>query len=347
MTHLHLPTLDSLRPHLDIAEINIGRQYSLAPLGIVTDDLETLHAVADEHGRVRLRSGIELFFTVYRGQTAEHRPCVSSLARKQHVEEQLLELCRNVAFEDAIGDHPYVQVCEQTRFLENTLLIDRQGLAQHYGLSTDMLDVTSNFDIACFFATCYWDVATRTYRPVERANVPGILYRIQPLPLIEMAANGKFIHVGWQPFHRPEQQRACALIMQAGENFSKLPGVQLVRFRQSEDVSNRIWKSFDKGRMLFPNDAAANLAEQAQCLMQFTRSQFDRAWAKLDSWRGLAISLTDRSPFEMKLGATVVETPVLSWDGLDIERDKGRLREQLEEVLSRVRFRLTKPIDAP
>ena len=183
-------------------------------------------------------------------------------------------------------------------------------------------------------------------QPVERANAHGVLYRVLPLPLIEWAALGKFRHVGWQPFHRPEQQRACALVMQAGENFSKLPGVQLIRFRQSGEVSQRIWKSFDEGRMLFPIDAAATIAERAKQLTHFTRSQIDRAWAKLDSWRALTTTTNDRRLLEISLGATVAETPILTWDGLDIERDEGRLRNQLEEVLAKVRFRKTKPIDA-
>jgi hypothetical protein len=332
-TYSPLPTLDALRPHLEIQEINTGRQYALTPSGIVTDDMEGLHALPNEHGKISLLSGTEFFPAVYRGQTETHPACVASLGRKHHIEDQLLELCRNVAFEDAIGDHPFVRVCEQTEFQGAPLFVDRQGLAQHYGLATDMLDVTSNFDIACFFATCYWD--GRSYRPVKSSRVPGVLYRLlMPFEL------DTFRSVGWQPFHRPEQQRAHAVAMKAGQDFAKFPRVQMAKFRQHPEISTRIWKSFDEGRALFPTDAAANLAEQAKQLMQFTRSQLDRAWVKLDAWHnGLACMADGRLAIEQKLGAAVVENAVLNWDGLNVEHDESRLQDRLREVLSIARCR--------
>lgn len=331
-TYLPLPTLDALRLHLEIQEINTGRQYALTPHGVVIDDMEGLHACTNEQGKVSLWSGTEFFPAVYRGQTEAHPSCVPSLGRKCHIEDQLLELCRNVAFEDAIGDHPFVRVCERTEFLGAPLFIDRQGLAQHYGLSTDMLDVTSNFDIACFFATCYWD--EHNYRPIESTRVPGVLYRMLMPHELDI-----FRSVGWQPLHRPEQQRAYAVAMRAGQDFAKMQRVQMVKFRQHPEISTRIWKSFDEGRALFPADSASHLAEQAKQLMQFTRSQFDRAWVKLDAWNGLACALDNRLVIEQKLGAAVVENAVLTWDGLDVEHDESRLRDRLAEVLSRVRYR--------
>lgn len=333
-TYSSLPTLDALRPQLDIQEINTGRQYALTPHGPVTDDMEGLHALLNKHGKVSLWSGTEFFPAVYRGQTEVHLPCMPSLGRWRHIEDQLLELCRNVAFEDAIGDHPFVRICERTEFLGAPLFVDRQGLAQHYGLATDMLDVTSNFDIACFFATCYWN--GRSYRPVESSTKPGVLYRIL-VPLLELDI---FRPVGWQPFHRPEQQKAHALAMKAGQDFAKMPGVQMVKFRHHPEISTRIWKRFDEGRALFPTDAAANLAELAKQLMHFTRSQLDRAWIKLDAWHnGLACTLDARQVIEQKLGVALVEHAVLNWDGRDVEHDESLLRDRLQEVLSKARYR--------
>jgi hypothetical protein len=302
--------------------------------GIVTDDMEALHAILnEEHGKVSLWSGTEFFHAVYRGQTEEYPTCSPSLGRKKYIEERLLELCRNVAFEDAIGDHPFIHLCEHTGFEGAPLFVDRQGLAQHYGLTTDRLDVTSNFDVACFFATCFWD--GRKYRPVESTTAPGILYRAMPFVF---EAN-TFCAVGWQPFHRPEQQRAYAIKMKNGQDFGKILGVQKVKFRQHPGISNRIWKSFEEGHALFPPDAAAHLAEQAKLLTQFTRLQLDRAWSMLDAWHGFTSAVDDRLMVEQKLGVLVVENIQLSWAGLDVDHDENRLRNRLEDVLSKVRFR--------
>ena len=100
-TYWPWPTLDVLRPHLEILEINTGRQYTLTGLtglsglsGIVTDDREGLHAIADERGQVMLRPGTEFPTAVYRGQTEEHLPCMPSLAR---MPIQKTSCCRSAA----------------------------------------------------------------------------------------------------------------------------------------------------------------------------------------------------------------------------------------------------------
>ena len=343
MSSDRLFTLDQLRPYLNVDEVNTGASYSLAPLGIVTDDIEGLHAVTDEQGRVILRSGIEFFFKIYRGQTQEYGRCIPSLARRKYIEEQLLDVCRNIAFEDAIGCHPYIRICEESRLLGHPLFINRQGLAQHYGLATDLLDLTSNFNVASFFATCAWDSKTQRYLPIEFAMVPGVIYRISSPRLLCLAAEGQLSHVGWQPFPRPEQQRACALTLGPDTDFVTLPGIETVRFRQNAEISHRIWNSFDKGNVLFPNDVASELASRAFGLMEFTRSQISRGWDKLDAWLGVSTASSSRSEIEQRSALSVVEQPTLSWEGLTLERDEGKLKSQLEDVFARVRFRLTAP----
>ncbi len=341
-TYWPWPTLDVLRPQLDIPVINTGRQYNLPPepYGIVFNDMEGLHALADERGQIMLTSGIEMPLVVYRGQTQEHLPCLPSLARLTRLEEQLLALCRCVAFEDAIGSHPFVQISEQARLFDAPLYIDKEGMAQHYGLSTNLLDATNNFDVASFFATCHWDNNSRSYQPVKFAAQPGVLYRLTPAFFVGMHDSAEFRHVGWQPLYRPEQQRACALRVKKGHDFAQLPTVQKVRFRQSAKVSYRIWKSFDEGRTLFPKDAAAELADQAKRIMVFTRAQLDQAWIRLDDWHGIVTNTGQRQRVEKDAALEIAAIPILSWDGLDVIRDENQMRSQLQGILEKVRYRL-------
>ncbi|WP_313304111.1 FRG domain-containing protein [Stutzerimonas balearica] len=209
-----LPNLDELRHRLATPAINTGRQIHLSlghRAGPVTDDIEGLHAIADEQGRICLLSGTEFSMQMYRGQTKEHPRCIPTLARLEKVEEQILALCRRIAFEDAIGGHPMVSLAERIRLWDLPLYVDREGLAQHYGLATDMLDVTSHFDVACFFATCAWSNEDRRYQPVVSEEALGVMYRITPALMNSMAEPGEPfgpLHiVGWQPLPRPEQQR--------------------------------------------------------------------------------------------------------------------------------------------
>jgi hypothetical protein len=340
MSMPHFPTLDELRPHLDIPEMNTGRQFSLTtPSGFITDDLETLHAVTYEDGRIRLSSGIECAFYLFRGQPEEYSPCLPTLGRLKHLEDRLLALCRNVAFEEAISEHPFVRLSEQTSFLNHPLFIDKQGLVQHYGLATDILDLTSNFDVASFFATCQWDAASRSYLPVVSAKGPGVMYRISSAFWGCDNMPAELGTIGWQPLKRPEQQRAHGLRMKPGQDFCTLPHVQMIKFRQCPDISNRIWKSFDEGKVLFPNDAAADLAMQAEALTEFTRHQLDEAWGRLDEWDGVSRDTEKRHEVEQNIGLTIAVSTILTWDGLDVERDEAKLADQLLEILSNVHFR--------
>lgn len=336
----HLPDLDNLRPHLGIPSINTGLHYPLTtPSGIVTSDIEALSAILDEHGFIMLQSGIEFSLYAYRGQPEEHVPCLPTLGRLKSLEEQLLALCRNTAFEEAMGEHPFIRLSKQAKFLGHPLLVDTQGLVQHYGLATDLLDFTSNFDVASFFAVCYWDHEIREYRPVVDSEEPGVIYRITPASFVETNIGAEFKIVGWQPLKRPEQQRAFALKMKRGMELNTLSFVQKVTFRHCPKISKRIWKDFDEGRTLFPDDAVSDLAERAKTLCQFTRQQVDRAWDRLDTWNVNRTKNDYRLAVEGRSKIYLCDTTILNWEGLEIERDEGKLANQLREVLNKVRFR--------
>lgn len=336
-----LPTLDELKTALRIPEVNTGRVFNYR--GIVSDDYEGLRAIGDQNGYIRLQSGVEMPSFMYRGQPEEYLPCLPSLGRLKTVGSQLLAVCRNIAFEDAISDNPFVRIAEGADILGNPLYVDKQGLVQHYGLATDMIDLTSNFDVASFFAVCRLDEQEKCYLPVKDADKPGVIYRITPFVLSARARaeerEDPFSLVGWQPLPRPEQQRACGVKLRNGEDFLQLPSVQKVYFKHNAAVSESIWNAFDQGAALFPDNAAAELATQTRRLGSFTRAQVERAWAKVESWLGRTIAKCERTQAENGKALAIVDKPVLCWDGLAIEHDEAYLKGQLNEVLARVRFR--------
>lgn len=64
-------TLDDLRLALAIPPINTGRRINLFGhrAGVVTDDIDALHVILDEQGRVRFMSGVEFSMQLYRAKT--------------------------------------------------------------------------------------------------------------------------------------------------------------------------------------------------------------------------------------------------------------------------------------
>ena len=65
-------------------------------------------------------------------------------------------------------------------WLQNYGSVLFEPLAQHYGLETEWLDITSDFDVALFFATCKWQDGK--WQPLDeddiRKNPNGVIFHI-------------------------------------------------------------------------------------------------------------------------------------------------------------------------
>lgn len=339
-----LPTLDQLKVQLGISDPGQGKIHQgYGAIGFHVDDHEAQHAILNEHGEVQFNTGVEFPDMLYRGQVQEFLPCLPSLGRLRHLEDKLVAVCRNLAFEQAIRVHPYARHCAQVRWGENPLYIDYQGLAQHYGFHTDMLDVTSNFNVAMFFACCEWDSQKNSYQPVAHRRQPGVIYGVPPFLFAlgpeAFRFGAKFQFVGWQPLPRPAQQRAGAFIMQPGRCFATLPGVKRAYFRHDLRVAEKVWEAFQGGEILFPYDEVAELSRTLQGLAETTTPVLDRAWSVLEKWEGKQIVKEHRSNVLKASGLRVVPALDLSWEKLNLPSNPQKLLERLSAELGNVRYR--------
>lgn len=288
----------------------------------------------NETGRLHLVSGVEFSDFLYRGQIEEKLPCVPTLGRIATREGRLLALCRGAAFEDALRTHPFVGKTDQTG-----IYVDFEGLAQHYGLPTDMLDVTGSFAVASFFATSRWDTESCRYMPVGDDIPLGVIYRVTPC-ILEDRQLESFHLVGWQPLPRPEQQRAFAIRMKPGQDFvNNLFTTERAYFKQSAAISHRIWQEFDEGRALFLSDPAAQLATQAQALTEFTASQMATAWPRMEAWDCRRYTPDQQATLEVSSGISVRASTALTWDGLDVETRDDQLNRMIQAVIDRTNYR--------
>lgn len=324
--------LDALQKSLVIPPVNTGtQQFPTGPTGIVTNDMEGLHALQNEFGKLHLVSGVEFQDFLYRGQTEEKLPCVPTLGRIATLEGRLLALCRTVTFEEALETHPFIKKAQQAE-----IHVDIEGLAQHYGLPTDMLDITGSFAVACFFATSRWDAGSGSYLPVGDTAQPGVIYRVTSC-ILEDSQPDSFHLVGWQPLPRPEQQRAFAIRMKPGQDFvDSLFTTERAYFRQSAAISVRIWKEFDEGRALFPNDPATQLSMRVRDLREFTETQLANAWSRFEAWECNRYTAAQRESVEVSSGITIRSSPALTWNHLNVETRDDVLNKMIEDVLGRV-----------
>jgi len=207
-------------------------------------------------------------------------------------------------------------------------------------MATNMLDTTTNFDVAAFFAACTND-GDRGWRPVE-SDEPGVIYAFPPIMLDPpLATDERHVDVGWQPLQRPAQQRASAVYLFKGEDFAGLPSVAAWPFRHDRGIAERLLEQFDGGAALFPADAAASLAADARASRRFTMAQITQAATAHDIWHGQRLDETDRQALVNAAGIEIIEAPLLDWSAYDLETDEATLQARLGRELAGARTRWT------
>lgn len=201
---------------------------------------------------------------LYRGQLARHTPCVPAVFRKLKVVKHPQQLSRKerarcfldrVRLEEfllALAQHP---ACEYSR--EVGLVISTEAIAQHYGMTTDRLDLTQDPAVAAFFATNRRN-PSGNWRAV--ANGIGVVYRIDARRVQQCLPEPSDLEcIGKQALPRPGEQKAWTLRVPLGLDFEKLP-IDVFTFAHNKHSGNRLNARFEAGKRLFPEDALADVA---------------------------------------------------------------------------------------
>lgn len=139
--------------------------------------------------------------------------------------------------------------------------LNLQGLAQHYYNSTDLLDLTSDIDVAKFFATTEYRKNDDEYRPCGSDGDLGVLF-IYDMRLPDDFVNSELPQlstIGKQyVFHRSGLQSGFLLKMPPDLNLHDLPNVYRIYFRQNKKVSQEIFERANEGKVYFPDDVLSN-----------------------------------------------------------------------------------------
>ncbi|MGA1939012.1 FRG domain-containing protein [Arcobacter sp. YIC-310] len=331
------PNLKSLKQKLRVKPVNTGKKFNYR--GIEYSDIEGLYALVGINGCLHFKSGISFATFQYRGQIEDFGVCNTTLDRCKSNAEQFLSICRTIAFEDILEVHPFIKYIQSLPpFGENSLCLNLTGLAQHYELHTNYLDITNSFDVASFFATCKY--VDGKYYPILNSSKHGVIYRINEMmlsPAIKTLDNDiELEYLGWQPLPRPEEQKASVLKLSKGTNLDNIFGVEKHYFRHSSSQSRKIWKQFDKGKVLFPNDSAAALANEYKTLTSFTENQLKKALKRFKTWNGSELQNKEEVLDILKI--QIVEDNKLSWNNL-VETDFKYWDNKFHQTLKKVKFR--------
>lgn len=214
---------------------------------------------------------------VFRGQTEFYDKCLPTLYREETItdDEIFLERLRCCEFELYLKQYPQVHAFEQNRFN-----IDFLGLSQHYGLKTDVIDLTNSLDVALFFAMCKMSSDGKSFLPQqEDKNYIGYIYAVGVLDIAcrpnEKVSlfDGKLCAIGLQPFYRPGNQRGFSLHLEKGESLTGL----LYSFSYTKQDSENIYEYFNKGNQLWYEDDISVAARAIKHTKRFSYNALNLA----------------------------------------------------------------------
>lgn len=190
------------------------------------------------------------------------------------------------------------------------------AIAQHYGLPTTYIDVTSDIKTALFFACTKWDKEHNCWRPLKSSEYEksdsrdgiaklhgdsryGILH-IAPADVSAMADISQnrcgytVVHpIGVQPLMRCHYQNGYIVKGNPYYDLYKDPAFNEVKFRLTEEICDWIYNDMDQGKQIYPYESLKGFEEKIDLIKKsnvFSKKAFDM---QFDQWRTTAAERED------------------------------------------------------
>ncbi|EOC99366.1 FRG domain-containing protein [Caldisalinibacter kiritimatiensis] len=217
------------------------------------------------HGRVMCFGEASNY---YRGQLKDYGSCKPTLFRGTLTEsKEMILLKKFVSGMQIIALNKLIEPLHQVRSWKFGDIFTYM-IAQHYGIRTKYLDITSNMEVALFFATCM-HIGNNRYRPITEEDIEsnigkeGMIYwRIGELDYIEAIENRQSIYpIGYQPFSRCHKQYGYFMVGNENFDLNNEPNFNIYYFNRTPNLSKEIYEKFDGGKTLFEYDALAELKD--------------------------------------------------------------------------------------
>lgn len=263
-----LPTLLDLINHYALGEEKWALDKSPIRLLFPNHFYEgKFEAITMADGMARLVPLSLAFNDYYRGQSRYFPSSKPTLFRQGMNESKVfLERLKTCELELLVKQHPLTKIfldgilytCPDGTLIRIYFYVDVPALAQHYGIKTELLDLTIDKWVAAFFASTDYDPLTDTYQPVLDNERYGVFYHYVNTSL-EPFSQKQLRAVGLQPFSRPGEQSGFVIELKATDNFNKQ--AEKIKFRHDPDISTFIYNYTNRGNHLFPYDILQDKAK--------------------------------------------------------------------------------------
>ena len=210
------------------------------------------------HNKFVLKPSLANHKFLYRGQSKFFSPCRPSLFRtnKDYFVDDIIQIKE---FQCLLKTHPLVQLFEKGfELLHDTFFfkINYDGLSQHYYNNTPWLDLTSDMEVAKFFAVTTFNMKLDCYEKYT-GNELGVLYYFDlKADSFQHSDKRNYIvdNIGKQPFMRSGNQSGFLIYVDKDDDFNNYPEVRYVFFRHDSIITDRIFAQFDNGDKIMPQE---------------------------------------------------------------------------------------------
>lgn len=263
---------------------------------------------------------------LFRGQSQEYDTCYPSIYRGEpSALDIFVNRMRLVQFEHLLLSHSAISGF----FKKHHFKVDVEGLAQHYGIKTSVLDLTSSLNVALFFAMCPYDSKKNIYTCYnDNQQHTAVLYVLnrafdnEPSPNIYPETMFQKIRpIGLQAFDRPGMQRGFALHLNPEESIKGY----IYRFSFTSEDSKQYLDYYHNGEKLWIND---ELVEKAQIIAKQTEFSFKLFGETFDKFRPTGFS---RRQLKKKLFDVGIKLDKNSHDTLFSEDEKNLITNNWNE----------------
>ena len=224
------------------------------------------------------------FNVFYRGQSEYHKMAQPSLYRKGMSEAmQFVERVRYEEFKRCVESSPLTNIFQNGIYLTYPngcqerleLSVDTLALAQHYGIKTELMDLTTDKFVAAFFSTT--DCKNGIYTPiVDNRKEPGVFYRYCDTLRLGKDYSYRLRAVGLQPFSRPGEQKGLVYEMRPNENFNDAV-MSKDFFTHDSQIASFIFNYMNRSQKLFPKSPLEVHADAILNSSELSRDAFDAA----------------------------------------------------------------------
>lgn len=228
-------------------------------------DDPSLFILTETKNYMTLKPNITKKHFLYRGQCEFWDECQPTVRRKEKEQQrEILHLVENIKREEfniLLDSHPLFSLLKSGIKLSNDKIFqvhNPYGLAQHYGFKTSLLDLTSDIDVASFFATTDYDNLTDSYSPHSQSEGYGVLYVYHmTVDFSFLTQNDGLSTIGLQPFSRSGDQKGFLWMPTNNHtnfDFHTNPYVTKIFFKHDCDIAENIFRNMYEEKNIYKKD---------------------------------------------------------------------------------------------